>query len=89
MKTTIIDHTGIVYKGIPQEPNATPETHPEAFSKAYNHIAAVTSKQGRLIDFNDIYGDGTIYHPLTKKAVKIMYDTIETVFKEAGINLKP
>lgn len=85
MTTTIIDHTGIVYKGIPQEPNATPLTHPKEFKKVYDHIAQVTIKQCRLIDFNDIYGDGTIFHPLTKRTVRILYETIDEVFKEKGI----
>lgn len=67
----------------------SPITHPEAYNKAYNHIAAITIKQGRLLDFDLIYGDGTIYKPLAKKEVKLLYDTIEEVFKENNINLKP
>ena len=48
-----------------------------AINKTYDLIARVTAKQGFLLPFEDIYGDGTPCSPLSKAGVKIVYDAVE------------
>ncbi len=61
------------------------QQNPEALNRTYNHITAVVIKQGRFIPFELIYGDGTIYKPLTRATVRLMYNTMQTLIKEEPV----
>jgi hypothetical protein len=60
----------------------TPKTHPAEFRKAYKYIADTCVKQQRFLPFALIYGDGTIFKPLTRQEVKVLYETMQEVFNE-------
>lgn len=45
-------------------------------SKSYDYIQRVFEKQNRVVEFDLVYGDGTIFKPLAKDQVKVIYDTM-------------
>ncbi len=58
--------------------------NPESIKKAYDQMTAIIAKQERILPFNDIYGDGKIYKPLTKQTVILLYDTLKEVTIETA-----
>lgn len=59
----------------------------EACEKAIDHFAAVFHKQGKVWPFEYLYGDGTLYHPLTRKGAETVYDAYVETLKEKDIVL--
>jgi hypothetical protein len=60
----------------------TPKTHPAEFQKAYKYITDICVKQQKFLPFALIYGDGSIFKPLTKQEVKVLYETMQEVVNE-------
>jgi hypothetical protein len=58
------------------------QNNPAALDKAYKYITSVVIKQQKFIPFDLIYGDGTIYQPLTRATVELMYNTMQEMIKE-------
>ena len=54
----------------------TKEKLDKKLSDIYDHCVRVFKKQERVIEFNTVYGDGSIFLPLTKDQSKFFYNTI-------------
>ena len=54
----------------------------KAINDAYDYIVAVTEKQGYLMDFNIIYGDGTRFTPLRRAGVYLIYDQVKAMLPD-------
>ena len=66
----------------PKEIKALDPIIEKAINDAYDYIVAVTEKQGYLMDFNIIYGDGTRFTPLRRAGVYLIYDQIKAMLPE-------
>ncbi|MFA6309725.1 MAG: hypothetical protein WC677_08360 [Clostridia bacterium] len=40
------------------------------------HIIHVFQKQKRTLSFEEIYGDGSLFHPFNKNGAKMVYDSL-------------
>ena len=58
------------------------QQNPAALDKAYKHITSIVMKQGKFLPFPLIYGDGSIYKPLTRATIQLMYNTMQDIIKE-------
>lgn len=47
-----------------------------AISKTYDYFFQVFKMQKRIVEFDLMYGDGTIFKPLTKAGAKLVYDEL-------------
>ena len=66
----------------PKEIKALDPIIEKAINDAYDYIVAVTEKQGYLMDFNIIYGDGTRFTPLRRAGVYLIYNQIKAMLPE-------
>ena len=47
-----------------------------AIGKTYDYFFQVFKTQKRIVEFDLMYGDGTIFKPLTKVGAKLVYDEL-------------
>jgi len=49
--------------------------------KMVKYITDILEKQGRILRFSDIYGDGSLYYPFSKKGAAMVYRSVLEVLQ--------
>jgi len=55
----------------------------KAIERAYDIFARIAQKQGRMLPFRNMYGDGTRFSPLNRKGARLVYDAIIETLEES------